>query len=383
MSNLLKHVKLRHKLVARRVHDAYARCLSLLRVPLRKQLFSEASEVEDLGEVQAAGESLLDNGLEAAFYGLEERFVRRTWPGGHLYRIRNAAVVGDNGHIFLSDGTLLAIPVNEYSEPDRKIRRPIKLGAPRVEGPLFHLTGIAHGNRAHFVLQLLLGLLAAKPLLAQQPAMRVLVANKHRSWQCSFLERLGIRPDRVIENTPGTTLASELYYVPPLFGPDHLGAPGAYEKLPAVWPQASGSTPESVLFVSRRDAPVRRLLNEEEVVRATRDVLGPVDCIELAGLPLNEQVRRFQSARWIIGPHGQGLFNAVFSPHSLLVDLTAGVTLPGEATWQTTYRNMMLMQRGRAVRLISGLPYMGSADWHFPVEHYRNQLTKLAGLCQN
>ena len=372
----------RPKSVARRVHDAYTRALSIFRIPLRKQRFSEASGVDDLGEVQAAGESLLDNGLESAFYGSEQRFVRRTWPGGHLYRVRNAAVVGDNGHIFLSDGTLLTTASNEYSEPDRKIRRPIRLGAARMDGPLFHLTGVAHGNRAHFVLQLLLGLLAAKPSLEQRPEMRVLVANKHRSWQFGYLDRLGIHPERVIENSAGTVLASELYYVPPLFGPDQLGVPSAYEQLRAAWPEGSRPEPKSVLFVSRRDAPGRRLLNEEEIVRTTCEVLGPVDCVALAGLPLDEQVTRFQSARWIIGPHGQGLSNAVFSPRSLLVDLSAGVTLPGEAQWVTTYRNMTLMQRGRAVRLVSGLPNLGNADWHFPAERYRDQLKKLARLCQ-
>lgn len=370
----------RPQLFARKMHDAWRNLLGVLRVPLRKRDIATAAGAEDLGEVQAAGESLLDNSLEADFHGLAERTLRRAWPAAHLYRIRNAAVVGDSGHVFLQDGTFLATRPNAYTEPDRKIRRPIRLGAKRVEGPVLHLMGVAHQSRAHFVLQVMPGLLAAGRVLEQRPDMRVLVTGGQRGWQCGFLERLGIPAEQVVENTPGTTLVEELYYIPPMFGPDHLCAPGAYEALGAMWPAAAGAERRSVLFISRRDAPVRRLENEDAIFEITRDVLGAVERVELAGMPQEEQARRFQSARWIIGAHGQGFFNAVFSSRALLVDLNECAALPGAGTWQEAYHNLVLMRGGRAVRFFTGQPQIQNADWCFPADEYRRQLARLVRL---
>ena len=66
------------------------------------------------------------------------------------------------------------------------------------------------------------------------------------------------------------------------------------------------------LYISRRKAGHRRLLNEPEVV----DLLGEYGFtpIELEDLPFRDQVSLFRAARIVIAPHGGGLANLVFSP---------------------------------------------------------------------
>ena len=73
------------------------------------------------------------------------------------------------------------------------------------------------------------------------------------------------------------------------------------------------------LYVSRADAPDRRVRNEAELV----------DTLEEYGFKrfvpgehsFEEQVRRFANAEVILGPHGAGLTNLIFSPETTLVEL--------------------------------------------------------------
>jgi Glycosyltransferase 61 len=73
------------------------------------------------------------------------------------------------------------------------------------------------------------------------------------------------------------------------------------------------------VYVSRRLASARRVLNEEQVVETVRSFGFETVCLE--ELPLLEQIRLFREAEAVIGPHGAGLANIVFSqPGTNLVE---------------------------------------------------------------
>jgi capsular polysaccharide biosynthesis protein len=72
------------------------------------------------------------------------------------------------------------------------------------------------------------------------------------------------------------------------------------------------AAPRERLFVSRRDAATRRLLNEDEVM-AEAARFG-FTRIEASRLSFAEQVARFGAAEAVIGVTGSGLSNAVFAP---------------------------------------------------------------------
>lgn len=75
------------------------------------------------------------------------------------------------------------------------------------------------------------------------------------------------------------------------------------------------------LFVSRRDSPVRVLLNESEIESALAD-LG-FKTVVLGELSVAEQIRCFSRAGVIVGAHGAGLSNLVFAPaHARVVEIT-------------------------------------------------------------
>jgi capsular polysaccharide biosynthesis protein len=70
--------------------------------------------------------------------------------------------------------------------------------------------------------------------------------------------------------------------------------------------------PRRRLYVTRRDALTRRVVNEDEVVAA----LSPLgfETVELEGMAVVEQALLFASAELVVGSHGAGFSNLVFSP---------------------------------------------------------------------
>ena len=64
------------------------------------------------------------------------------------------------------------------------------------------------------------------------------------------------------------------------------------------------------VYVTRRDARARRLLNEEDVVALVER--HGFDAVTLTGMPLAEQIKLFASASHVIGSHGAGLGNIIF-----------------------------------------------------------------------
>ncbi|WP_099070539.1 glycosyltransferase family 61 protein [Nostoc linckia] len=73
------------------------------------------------------------------------------------------------------------------------------------------------------------------------------------------------------------------------------------------------------IFISRRKANARRILNEEQVI----DTLAKMDFVPyvLEDLDFADQVKLFAQAEFIIAPHGGGVTNIIFSQNLTLIEL--------------------------------------------------------------
>lgn len=80
------------------------------------------------------------------------------------------------------------------------------------------------------------------------------------------------------------------------------------------------------LFVSRRKAARRRVLNEREVL----DGLGRwgFEPVVLEDLTFREQVALFSQARCVVAPHGAGLTNMLWSDAASIVELFGATVVP-------------------------------------------------------
>lgn len=79
--------------------------------------------------------------------------------------------------------------------------------------------------------------------------------------------------------------------------------------LPDLLPQATRR-----IFVSRRDAKIRFIINEQEVFERLKPLGFELVCP--GNLSFSEQVKLFSEAAMIVGPHGAAFTNIVFAPAS-------------------------------------------------------------------
>ena len=84
---------------------------------------------------------------------------------------------------------------------------------------------------------------------------------------------------------------------------------------------ANAHLAEQVIYVWRADSVARPMTNEDELVERLVRAWG-VEPVVLSLLSLDEQITLFRNARVVIGPHGAGLANVVFSsPATVLYEL--------------------------------------------------------------
>lgn len=84
-----------------------------------------------------------------------------------------------------------------------------------------------------------------------------------------------------------------------------------------IIPQKDGVNAEENIYISRSDAPVRRLINEDDLIDSVKR-FNFSKCT-LSGMSVREQASLFSSAKTVMGPHGAGLVNVLFGQSSTTV----------------------------------------------------------------
>ncbi len=365
----------------RLVHDAYASVMAWLSPP---RMIEDPFLIPPPGKavkIDPANGITVENGFESGFHGVEIA-TGFTWPDLWLVELQEAFVAGDQGQVFLEDGTFLSICPSLKRLPIRKLRRPLSLLSRRIEGVFFHLTGVDHENHGHFLFQHLPRLLAAREQLREHgDTFKVLVAPGHKKWQARYLAYFGISADRIVELSAGTTRVERLIYVPMPYGSSYICNPRLYREMRDGFcgGKAAASGNGEVLFISRNDAPDRRLTNEEEIIGICEEVFGKVEVVMLGKLPLDEQIRRSSHARLVIGPQGQGLSVVLFMRQGALVVMEHGDRFH-PLGWCRAFCDTGIMLGVSSLRLVSGTGADEKRCWSYPPEKFREEMLRLRDL---
>ncbi|HBJ86620.1 MAG TPA: hypothetical protein DDZ88_22735 [Verrucomicrobiales bacterium] len=353
--------------------------------PILHQLGTDAERADAPAVLTEAGSVAVQLDDESEFHGLPLPPSVTHWGRASCHVLRDARVVGDQGNVFTQQGQFVSICPSLRRLDSAKIRRPIPWLARRLCGPVFHLTGRDHENHGHFLMQHLPRLMAARSWLASQGVQPViLVPPGHEKWQGRYLSTLGGLGAHVVPCRTGTVSVEKLYYVPMLWDDGHLGPPAPYRQMQACFRSFAGiadAAPPSgmPIFVTRQDAPTRRLSNEAEIIDICRRQFGDIDVMSLREVPFVEQIRRFAEAPLVIGPQGQGLTNIIFSRQTRLLILEAGQSAH-DIGWANVYRDFAHMTDNSALRLLSGGPWPDDGDWEFPTAAFSEQLQRVVAL---
>lgn len=253
----------------------------------------------------------IDNDIARAAYDrLRAGTVTQTASDRFVAVLPGASVTHDAGIVIDSGGTKAVEDVSGFGfagdTPTNPLRLPF-LPRPRpVAGTMAVLTTGSHHNYYHWITEALprFELYAAAGLEIDR-----YYAPRRHGFQREALALLGIAPDRILPAvrnahvTADRLLASRVHD-----GLTRAKIDALHRRLTA----AVGATPTIAprIFIRRLGHGARRIINEAAVLRA----LGSLGFVpyRLETLSLAAQIRLFQQAECVVGPHGAGLTNLLF-----------------------------------------------------------------------
>lgn len=359
------------------LHDGYASLLR--RLGSKVAVCTEIPGFVRVHTLRPAGFCLHDTSLEAAFHGYSQTSVRYEWPDWLAYEIPDALLAGDQGFVFLPDGRFFAPSL--YPNHERtsiyKIRRPIKLLSRELDGTVFHLTGPNHENRGHFMLDHLPRLLVARELLKEVGDYQILLTGHHIRWQREQVRMLGFPDDKIVACEAGTLRVKRLIHV--RFGSIYssISPPHALCELrdrAGQYAEIDNLPPGPPVFLSRRDAPNRRLLNEEDIFTAAKSLIPNLIEVKLTGMPLKEQIRLFRRTPLFLSPLGQASCNIAFSKGSTIVNLKYESAPVDPSGCLGTFIASATGNRG--LTIYSGTAMGQNFDWSYDVSLFREHLAR-------
>ncbi|MGY2717407.1 glycosyltransferase 61 family protein [Thermostichus sp. MS-CIW-15] len=143
-----------------------------------------------------------------------------------------------------------------------------------------------------------------------------------KPFQVQSLAALGIPSERLLsfEQAGGSHVQAQNLIVPSLAGPVGCLTPRGWQVLQQLAPLGQAAGLPRRIYISRRAARWRRVINEAEVLEALRP-WGFVS-VQLEALSPGEQIALMQRAEAVIGIHGAGLTNLAFcQPGTVVIEI--------------------------------------------------------------
>ena len=140
----------------------------------------------------------------------------------------------------------------------------------------------------------------------------ILINDPLTGFQKQCLALAGISEDRLAPVAMPNRITVEKLVAAPVATRKQVPEPETLPWLRKIFGIQAAQEPKRRLYISRSDASVRRVVNENEVI----DFLKPLgfDVITPGEMRVHEQALAFSEAQTIVGPHGAALTNMVFAP---------------------------------------------------------------------
>lgn len=243
---------------------------------------------------------------------------------GRMIHMKDAFVFGRDVAVVTSDGdyNLEDLGTLRFADPGRSDSAAYEGYLPRpkkLSGTLGVLAfGACSGNYYHFLIDCL-------PKLRHLEMSGASIDRYYAPYRYEFSRQLfqlmGLPASRIVSARELSHVTADDVYVPqPLETPRPADMRYLFETMSRQsWSKTDGQ-PEGLVYISRANARVRRVLNESEVISAlTR---RGFQCVQLEGMPLVQQIQLFQQAKTIVAPHGAGLANMVFAqPGATVIEI--------------------------------------------------------------
>jgi capsular polysaccharide biosynthesis protein len=152
-----------------------------------------------------------------------------------------------------------------------------------------------------------------------------LMINNRTSFAKDTLNLLNVSPDRCV-STAQTVKVKKLFFMSPwIIGNSHWTRPPEIKELFPFFAESIAGldcTPSKNIYLSRGDAPVRKLDNEPDVSKFLSN--HNFETVTIGDMPFSDQARLFASTKLLVTVHGAGLSNIIFmKPGTTVVELVS------------------------------------------------------------
>ena len=204
--------------------------------------------------------------------------------------------------------------------------------------------------------------------IAQQPglaSLRLVVGADIALAQLEALAMLGISESRLLRVAPGEACRFDTLWVPSLWSDEfHLHPAALLWLRRSLLGRAAPPHDGSRLFVSRRDAAMRHIVNEAEIEGL---LAGHGFRTVLAGeMSFAEQLALFSRAQIVVAGTGSGLSNIVFAPTDAVYVELHNFERGAE------FIRILAAQLGQSYERVTGTPVADSApsahDWDYRID---------------
>lgn len=248
----------------------------------------------------------------------------RRHPPAALFHLKGAVLCGDQGLVCTPDNRALgefchAFGTAPLKRSIRKAGRFVSLRPERCDVQVALLAAPQGTNHYHWLndvlprVRLLESVRSVTELYAVPEGINAL--------QLETLSLLGIPREKLLFLGRGRRLRCQHLHLPSLPGSEGCSPPWAREFVRAALSPAAAKVAGrgTHVFIRRGPAAQRPVLNEDAL--ATRLRARGFAPVSLEQLSLTEQIACFRDARVVVGAHGAGLANLLFSEHVALLEL--------------------------------------------------------------
>lgn len=285
-------------------------------------------EIQDLGDIKAEildiGESHPVPGGNIPFllHGRDQQGLVLRLPSPRAAIVRDALYSAHHRIVLLSRHEVLADSINDAY--------PFRIGVGNVYGVFpEYISGFATSFRArwnnhyHFLIDVLPRLeLLRRPFFDRFEEIALLAPGGLLPGEQAFLDRMGLPPRTRVQDVEADALYRVERYVHVSFPTLRFcgAVPTWYRR--CIRERLMPSRPSrrsNRILISRRGANKRRIVNYDDLESALKK--AGFESIELEKLDLDEQVELFYDAEAVVGAHGAGLTNVLFSDSVKVLEL--------------------------------------------------------------
>lgn len=263
-------------------------------------------------------------GFEGADWAIFQSGMKTTVPAGRLIDLKDGYLVSEDSWVFTA-GRVAVLGLwdqqGRMSEPQRIYAAgevtPERLAtAHHLPGATLVLNQLVAGNFYHFVNQCLPRLAIAEKYIDLAAIDHFVTPRNTTGFMRQLLAHCGIDDAKIVPMDMDVIRCDRMIATSNP-GPHHVPPSWANDYLRRIMPVVPSPLANKRIFISRLDAPKRRLLNHDAVM-AVLERHG-FEHVTMSGRSVAEQAAIFRETEIMVAVHGAALANLAFSKPSMKV----------------------------------------------------------------